>query len=101
MEIPTVDTAESTMPSLTRSEEHTSELQSPMYLVCRLLLEKKNNNTVTECHCIGKPKAVIQLFWDYYYEVHRLDQKGLGRREDNYADERAELTEAVVKYLEN
>src|SRR5437763_11100154 len=29
---------ESTLP---RSEEHTSELQSPMYLVCRLLLEKK------------------------------------------------------------
>src|SRR5437762_8174154 len=27
-----------------RSEEHTSELQSPMYLVCRLLLEKKNKN---------------------------------------------------------
>src|SRR5437764_11965794 len=26
---------------LLRSEEHTSELQSPMYLVCRLLLEKK------------------------------------------------------------
>src|SRR5262250_3479698 len=26
---------------LGRSEEHTSELQSPMYLVCRLLLEKK------------------------------------------------------------
>src|SRR5437764_8258504 len=24
-----------------RSEEHTSELQSPMYIVCRLLLEKK------------------------------------------------------------
>ena len=27
-----------------RSEEHTSELQSPMYLVCRLLLEKKKIN---------------------------------------------------------
>src|SRR5436189_3282977 len=27
--------------SASRSEEHTSELQSPMYLVCRLLLEKK------------------------------------------------------------
>ena len=26
-----------------RSEEHTSELQSPMYLVCRLLLEKKKD----------------------------------------------------------
>src|SRR5437762_4002833 len=29
--------------ALVRSEEHTSELQSPMYLVCRLLLEKKKN----------------------------------------------------------
>src|SRR5256885_9208825 len=28
-----------------RSEEHTSELQSPCNLVCRLLLEKKKNNT--------------------------------------------------------
>src|SRR3712207_7923851 len=30
--------------SLCRSEEHTSELQSRQYLVCRLLLEKKKNN---------------------------------------------------------
>src|SRR5437764_5273042 len=29
----------------TRSEEHTSELQSPMYLVCRLLLEKKKHTS--------------------------------------------------------
>ena len=29
-----------------RSEEHTSELQSPMYLVCRLLLEKKKKLTI-------------------------------------------------------
>src|SRR5437763_9696261 len=29
-----------------RSEEHTSELQSPMYLVCRLLLEKKKKETI-------------------------------------------------------
>src|SRR3712207_8108859 len=29
----------------TRSEEHTSELQSRQYLVCRLLLEKKKNST--------------------------------------------------------
>src|SRR5258708_31871501 len=28
-----------------RSEEHTSELQSPDHLVCRLLLEKKKSNT--------------------------------------------------------
>src|SRR5437762_8886812 len=29
------------LPAAQRSEEHTSELQSPMYLVCRLLLETK------------------------------------------------------------
>src|ERR1035441_6789232 len=33
--------------TLHRSEEHTSELQSLRHLVCRLLLEKKHNNTVT------------------------------------------------------
>src|SRR5690625_6702087 len=32
-------------PILTRSEEHTSELQSRGHLVCRLLLEKKKNKT--------------------------------------------------------
>src|SRR5437762_7735277 len=31
-----------------RSEEHTSELQSPMYLVCRLLLEKKKKKMTGE-----------------------------------------------------
>src|SRR5215210_9080277 len=31
-----------------RSEEHTSELQSPMYLVCRLLLEKKKDSRAGE-----------------------------------------------------
>src|SRR2546426_6034182 len=31
-----------------RSEEHTSELQSPCNLVCRLLLEKKNKHTYTD-----------------------------------------------------
>src|SRR5437763_8681568 len=31
-----------------RSEEHTSELQSPMYLVCRLLLEKKKKKELLQ-----------------------------------------------------
>src|SRR5437763_6085466 len=38
-----------------RSEEHTSELQSPMYLVCRLLLEKKKKRRESgkyECFAI-------------------------------------------------
>src|SRR5256885_13099560 len=34
-----------------RSEEHTSELQSPCNLVCRLLLEKKNN--IVEQHVLN------------------------------------------------
>src|SRR5256885_12889270 len=37
---------------LHRSEEHTSELQSPCNLVCRLLLEKKKNLTIQHLHFI-------------------------------------------------
>src|SRR5258708_29427530 len=36
---------------LARSEEHTSELQSPDHLVCRLLLEKKKNKL---CQLVGQ-----------------------------------------------
>src|SRR3712207_7066318 len=36
-------------PKLRRSEEHTSELQSRQYLVCRLLLEKKNKCALHAC----------------------------------------------------
>src|SRR2546429_2921060 len=35
--------------SHSRSEEHTSELQSRLHLVCRLLLEKKKTTRVTNC----------------------------------------------------
>src|SRR3989454_5369197 len=40
----------------TRSEEHTSELQSPCNLVCRLLLEKKNNQSTT---LVLQPRAHV------------------------------------------
>src|SRR5438876_8960269 len=36
------DCQKSQVGRIARSEEHTSELQSPVHLVCRLLLEKKN-----------------------------------------------------------
>src|SRR5689334_23387386 len=36
-----------------RSEEHTSELQSQFHLVCRLLLEKKMNNTLVRLSDFG------------------------------------------------
>ena len=44
----------------TRSEEHTSELQSPMYLVCRLLLEKQKtkDNYVPAAAVISRCKAL-------------------------------------------
>src|SRR5436189_1100375 len=55
-----------------RSEEHTSELQSPMYLVCRLLLEKKKNKeketelqnktqAPRNTHCTNKRQASTKL----------------------------------------
>src|SRR4051794_41639836 len=37
-----------------RSEEHTSELQSPVHLVCRLLLEKKETRRL---HTVRRPPA--------------------------------------------
>src|SRR2546426_8776835 len=40
-----------------RSEEHTSELQSPCNLVCRLLLEKKNNSSRPSHHTPDAPHA--------------------------------------------
>src|SRR5258708_26763087 len=41
----TCSTSSAFMEYNSRSEEHTSELQSPDHLVCRLLLEKKKNKT--------------------------------------------------------
>src|SRR2546429_4052146 len=40
---------------LARSEEHTSELQSRLHLVCRLLLEKKNTNHATSTRHLACP----------------------------------------------
>src|SRR2546426_6956394 len=42
-----LDEGEVTLALFGRSEEHTSELQSPCNLVCRLLLEKKKSNGLT------------------------------------------------------
>src|SRR5256885_6907784 len=41
-----------------RSEEHTSELQSPCNLVCRLLLEKKKNNYLTRRGLLTRPEKI-------------------------------------------
>src|SRR5258708_24767096 len=53
-----------------RSEEHTSELQSPDHLVCRLLLEKKKKNgTVRSCGgCRHTPVEPLEV------EIARIDE---------------------------
>src|SRR5438552_13699064 len=47
-----------------RSEEHTSELQSPDHLVCRLLLEKKKNEADQQPHV----QSAVGLHLEYHYE---------------------------------
>src|ERR1017187_9289081 len=61
----------------TRSEEHTSELQSPMYLVCRLLLEKKStvvparaNETPSWCQDAANPAGGApppKIFYIFFF----------------------------------
>src|SRR5437867_4864933 len=61
--VPSIPTEKRISPSVEdfkqRSEEHTSELQSPYELVCRLLLEKKNHQlSVLAAECIRKRSAL-------------------------------------------
>src|SRR5690348_18056953 len=52
-----------------RSEEHTSELQSPVHLVCRLLLEKKKKNNPTTVSGSAKTAYLVPRLrhCDYRY----------------------------------
>src|SRR3712207_7048784 len=51
-----------------RSEEHTSELQSRQYLVCRLLLEKKKKKLIS---CSDKLKYYL-IYISAYFQRHTL-----------------------------
>src|SRR3712207_7288079 len=53
--------AHGSLPSYSRSEEHTSELQSRQYLVCRLLLEKKK-------------KIIIHPYTEHISETDKVHQ---------------------------
>src|SRR5205807_3657882 len=57
-----------------RSEEHTSELQSPCNLVCRLLLEKKKKIPVPLVH----PLHINSLYAEDSQEHHYIDSLSLG-----------------------
>src|SRR5256884_7221363 len=56
-----------------RSEEHTSELQSRLHLVCRLLLEKKKNHILTV-----KLALSMHFLWGYWGSVVILSIHILG-----------------------
>src|SRR2546426_8329160 len=51
----------------TRSEEHTSELQSPCNLVCRLLLEKKKKKKKTE---YNNNKTTVKEYSNRHVKTH-------------------------------
>src|SRR5256884_6565755 len=59
-----------------RSEEHTSELQSRLHLVCRLLLEKKKTITVRRLHVLapyhglGRCFPYITAYFSHTIVVH-------------------------------
>src|SRR5256885_5914746 len=56
-----------------RSEEHTSELQSPCNLVCRLLLEKKNTNqTQKPMISTEPPSGAVRCSEIQFWPPHRF-----------------------------
>src|SRR5256885_4295611 len=73
-----------------RSEEHTSELQSPCNLVCRLLLEKKNIIEKKIDHPM--PEAVIVSAEQEVAPVHQRHTLCPARRADNRLPRRSSLT---------
>src|SRR5256884_3333996 len=79
----------------TRSEEHTSELQSRLHLVCRLLLEKKKKIPTRQPHVLDYNRRLF-LYQDRLTHVHqtplgapaytsRTSRDATGRRPPRYA----------------
>src|SRR5258708_10948785 len=65
-------------PGGTRSEEHTSELQSPDHLVCRLLLEKKKSYYSYDAHNAEWARCCIEMKSDLAYV--RAPRKRYGQK---------------------
>src|SRR6266446_5521243 len=63
------------VPSSRRSEEHTSELQSPCNLVCRLLLEKKNRRNRSAVYRLCRGGDEIYRGTNATGPRHRVDSR--------------------------
>src|SRR5690348_17485203 len=64
----TIVSISGTLDRVSRSEEHTSELQSPVHLVCRLLLEKKKNRTSGSWRL---PRSACSRIWSCASSLRR------------------------------
>src|SRR3712207_5172277 len=60
-----------------RSEEHTSELQSRQYLVCRLLLEKKKKKNTHLHYRLTNRSHTSLLFFVHQYSLHVCNNHAL------------------------
>src|SRR5690625_5524301 len=79
-------------PSALRSEEHTSELQSRGHLVCRLLLEKKKNDTAKNANRDRKQISLEEGREGGMKRVHVAGERQGGRQ--RRANREAELVES-------
>src|SRR5258708_11466273 len=71
---------------LARSEEHTSELQSPDHLVCRLLLEKKKEQPEVQSSCQTVDRPLLRNTQSWHSREPRSDRRSLGPSPDEALD---------------
>src|SRR5476651_1347052 len=79
-------------PSTSRSEEHTSELQSRQYLVCRLLLEKKKKHKRVSVSCSQRESLA-------HRQPDRRDRLGSPGRERNCKSNRTAPQTLSISYV--
>src|SRR3712207_6938430 len=78
---------------LSRSEEHTSELQSRQYLVCRLLLEKKKHHYIS----ISPPYVTFCILYAFSYSL--IKQESLHHIFFHLLHENIDSADSIVGYI--
>src|SRR5438105_5941447 len=82
--------------ALSRSEEHTSELQSRVELVCRLLLEKKNKKRGSRCSSIRQRRPLSRFARGRQRRLERRGGRTSAVRPDNALPDRASDAEGGI-----
>src|SRR2546429_2427360 len=81
-----------------RSEEHTSELQSRLHLVCRLLLEKKKKIAVTPTSFIGRGQRRSSILFTLCLSAKQLSTMTHAIRALHSSMSRATMSDAATVY---